>query len=110
MLENQKASKVKSYYPRDIAIDTANNRIAVADYWKPSVQFYDLDLGWLKEIGGSTGTRMTGAHEAIQAITSDPSLKAGVYFGFGWWSSQWKGWIKMVYRLEYKQRSRKPLY
>ena len=89
-----KVSKVKSYYPRDIAIDTANNRIAVADYWKPSVQFYDLDLGWLKEIGGSTGTRMTGAHEAIQAITSDPSLKAGVNFGFGWWSSQWKGGSK----------------
>jgi len=85
------ASNVKSYYPRDIAIDTTNNRIAVADYWKPSIQFYDLDLGWLKEIGGSSGTRMTGAHEAIQAITSDPALKAGVNFGFGWWSSQWRG-------------------
>ena len=37
---------------------------------------------------------MTGAHEAIQAITSDPALKAGVNFGFGWWSSQWKGGSK----------------
>ena len=88
------ASKVLSNQPRDIAIDTANNRIAVADCWKFSIQFYDLDLGWLKEIGGSTGTRMTGAHEAIQAITSDPALKAGVNFGFGWWSSQWKGGSK----------------
>ena len=85
------ASNVKSYYPRGMVIDTTNNRIAVADYWKPSIQFYDLDLGWLKEIGGSMGTRMTGAHEAIQAITSDPALKAGVNFGFGWWSSQWRG-------------------
>ena len=33
---------------------------------------------------------MTGAHEAIQAIVSDPALKSTVNFGFGYWSSEWR--------------------
>ncbi len=56
-----------------------------ADRVKGSIQFFDLNLGFIKELGGSLGTRMSGAHEAIQAIVSDPALKAGVNYGFGWW-------------------------
>ena len=80
-------SNVRMYYPRNIDIDTANNRIAVADYYKNSLQFFDLNLGFIKEIGGSAGTRMTGAHEALKAIVTDSSLTSGVNFGFGYWSS-----------------------
>ena len=85
------ASNTYIYYPYGLSVDSTNSRIAMADRSKSSVQFFDLNLGWIKELGGSLGTRMTGAHEAIQAIVSDPSLKAGVNFGFGWWSSQWRG-------------------
>ena len=80
-------SNVKMYYPRNIDIDATNNRIAVAEYNKNSIQIFDLNLGFIKEIGGSSGTRMSGAHEAIKAIVTDASLTSGVYFGFAYWSS-----------------------
>ena len=80
-------SNVKMYYPRNIDIDATNNRIAVAEYNKNSIQIFDLNLGFIKEIGGSSGTRMSGAHEAIKAIVTDASLTSGVDFGFAYWSS-----------------------
>jgi len=89
--KSSSASKVYFYYPYDVTVDSNNNRLVVADRSKSSVQFFDLDLGFIKELGGSLGTRMSGAHEAIQAIVADPALKAGVNYGFGWWSSQWRG-------------------
>ena len=95
--KSSSASKVYMYYPYDLTLVTNNNRLIVADRSKSSVQFFDLNLGFIKELGGSLGTRMSGAHEAIQAIVSDPALKAGVNYGFGWWSSQWRGgkiWYK----------------
>ena len=79
------------YYPGGVHVDTTNNRVILADLNKSAVQFFDLNLGWIKELGGSLATRMTGAHEAIQAIVSDPALKATVNFGFGYWSSEWRG-------------------
>ena len=82
-----KAGSIRHYYPMNIDIDATNSRIAVADYYKNSIQFFDLNLGFLKEIGGSSGTRMTGAHEAIKAIVTDSSLTAGVNFGFAYWAS-----------------------
>ena len=81
------SSNVKFYYPWGLAIDKTNNRVFVASYSKSSVQAFDLNLGFLKEFGGSSGTRMSGAHEAIKAITTDSSLTAGVNFGFAYWSS-----------------------
>ena len=81
------SSNVRMFYPRAIAIDSTNSRIAVADYYKNSIQFFDFNLGFIKEIGGSAGTRMTGAHEAIKAIVTDSSLTAGVNFGFAYWAS-----------------------
>ena len=83
------ASNVKMYYPAGIAVDSSNNRIAVAGFNKSSLAFFDLNLGFLKEIGGSAGTRMSGAHEAIKAIVTDASLTSGVDFGFGYWA--WGG-------------------
>ena len=80
-------SNIKMYYPRNIDIDATNNRIAVAEYYKNSVQIFDLNLGFIKEIGGSAGTRMTGAHDAIKSIVTDASLTSGVDFGFGYWAS-----------------------
>ena len=80
-------SSVQMYYPRNIDIDATNNRIAVAEYNKNSIQIFDLNLGFIKEIGGSSGTRMSGAHEAIKAIVTDASLTSGVDFGFAYWSS-----------------------
>jgi len=81
------ANNVRMYYPRGVAVDNTNNRVFVADYVKSAVQAFDLNLGFLKEFGGSAGTRMTGAHEAIKAIVTDSSLTAGVNFGFAYWSS-----------------------
>ncbi|MDC3158413.1 PilC/PilY family type IV pilus protein [Candidatus Pelagibacter sp.] len=84
-----KTGNVRMRYPRNIDIDATNNRIAVADYYKNSLQFFDLNLGFLKELGGSSGTRMGGAHAALKAIVTDSSLTSGVNFGFGYWA--WGG-------------------
>ena len=76
------------YYTRNIDIDATNNRIAVAEYYKRTVQIFDLNLGFIKEFGSSqSSTRMSGAHEAIKAIVTDSSLTSGVDFGFGYWAS-----------------------
>ena len=81
-------SNIKMYYPRNIDIDATNNRIAVAEYYKRTIQIFDLNLGFIKEFGSSqSSTRMTGAHEAIKAIVTDSSLTSGVDFGFGYWAS-----------------------
>ena len=85
------SSNLFIYYPGGIHVDTTNNRVILSDLNKSAVQFFDLDLDWIKELGGSLATRMTGAHEAIQAIVSDPALKSTVNFGFGYWSSEWRG-------------------
>ena len=84
------ASKTFIFYPGGVHVDKTNNRVILSDLNKSSVQFFDLNLGWIKELGGSLATRMTGAHEAIQAIVSDPALKSTVNFGFGYWSSEWR--------------------
>tara|TARA_B100001057_G_scaffold200015_1_gene200707 strand:- start:2427 stop:6530 length:4104 start_codon:yes stop_codon:yes gene_type:complete len=81
------ASNIQMYYPRTISVDSTNNRIILGQYYKNSIQAFDFNLGFLKEFGGSAGTRMTGAHEAIKAIVTDSSLTAGVNFGFAYWSS-----------------------
>ena len=81
------ATDVRMYYPLGVAVDNTNNRVFIAVYQKNSVQAFDLNLGFLKEFGGSPSTRMTGAHEAIKAIVTDSSLTAGVDFGFAYWSS-----------------------
>ena len=80
-------SNVRMYYPQNIDIDATNSRVAVAEYYKNSIQIFDFNLGFLKEFGGSSGTRMTGAHEAIKAIVTDSSLTSGVNFGFAYWAS-----------------------
>ena len=84
------ASKTHIFYPGGVHVDKTNNRVILSDLNKSAVQFFDLNLGWIKELGGSLATRMTGAHEAIQAIVSDPALKSTVNFGFGYWSSEWR--------------------
>ena len=81
------ASNVRLYYPWGLSVDKTNNRVVSASYYKGSVTVVDLNLGFLKEFGGSAGTRMTGAHEAIKAIVTDSSLTGGVNFGFAYWAS-----------------------
>ena len=36
---------------------------------------------------------MQGAHEAIKAITTDPTLTGGVHFGFSYWSYSGGIWV-----------------
>ena len=73
--------------PRDIKIDTALNRIFVADMGNRLVQTFDLDLNYLDHSGYSVRkTRMQGAHEAIQSLVTDSSLVSSVNFGFGYWT------------------------
>ena len=81
------ASNVRMYYPWGLSVDKTNNRVVSANYYKGSTLVVDLNLGFLKEFGGSSGTRMTGAHEAIKAIVTDSSLTGGVNFGFAYWAS-----------------------
>ena len=78
---------IRFYNPRDIKIDTALNRIFVADMSNRVVQTFDLDLNYLDHSGYSVRkTRMQGAHEAIQSLVTDSSLVSSVNFGFGYWS------------------------
>ena len=78
---------IRFYNPRDIKIDTALNRIFVADISNRVVQTFDLDLNYLDHSGYSVRkTRMQGAHEAIQSLVTDSSLVSSVNFGFGYWS------------------------
>ena len=56
-------SNVRMRYPRGTFVDSSNNRVLVADYYKNSIQAFDLNLGFLKEFGGSSGTRMTRSEE-----------------------------------------------
>ena len=87
------ASDPRLYYPRNVAIDAINNRVGITDYYGRGVKVFDLNLALLQQIGGSSNTRMTGAHEAIKAIVTDSSLTSGVNFGFGYWSSSWSGGV-----------------
>jgi len=84
------ASQVRFNYPADFRIDTALNRIFVADTDNSAIQSFDLDLDFHDMSGYSTrSTRMAGAHEAIKSIVTDSSLISSVNFGFGYWSSSY---------------------
>ena len=53
---------------------------------------------WVKKLGGKvTQTRMSGAHQAIKAITTDANLTSGVHFGFAYWSSSATVWVYWNY-------------
>ena len=81
------STNIRMYYPWGVSVDKTNNRVISTTYVKMSVHVLDLNLGFLKEFGGSSGTRMDGAKEAIKAIVTDSSLTAGVNFGYAYWSS-----------------------
>ena len=88
------SSAVRFNYPGDFRIDTALNRIFVADTNNNAIQSFDLDLNFHDMSGYSTrSTRMAGAHEAIKSIVTDSSLISSVNFGFGYWSSS-SSWIR----------------
>ncbi len=79
---------------RDIKIDSALNRIFVADGHQRMVQSFDLDMNYHDHSGySSRQTRMAGAHEAIQSLVTDSSLVSSVNFGFGYWSHDASSYI-----------------
>lgn len=100
------SSEIRFRYPISIAMDSTNNRIYVADKNNDCIQVLSEVAGGLnfeKVLGcRMQHTRMTGAHAAIQAITTDGNLTDGVHFGFNywsysrpvevWWSGAW--WLK----------------
>jgi len=94
------ASQVRFNQPQDLRIDTALNRIFVADTNNNAIQSFDLDLNFHDLSGYSTRmSRMAGAQQAIQSIVTDSSLVSSVNFGFGYWSSgtsirysRWRNW------------------
>ena len=80
-------AQIRFNNPRDIKIDTALNRIFVADFGNRAVQTFDLDMNYLDYSGYSVRqTRMQGAQEAIKSLVTDSSLVSSVNFGFGYWS------------------------
>ena len=102
-------SEVKFKNPYSIAVDSTNNRIYVADYGNNAIQVLSEEndgFNWVKKLGGRiTMTRMTGAHQAIKAITTDANLTSGVHFGFAYWSSASTVWVYWNYNKYPKCRS-----
>ena len=97
------SSAVRFNYPQDLRIDTALNRIFVADTNNSAIQSFDLDLNFHDMSGYSTrSTRMAGAHEAIKSIVTDSSLISSVNFGFGYWSSSYS---RINYSSRYSKRT-----
>ena len=98
-------SAVRFYYPESIAVDSTNNRIYVADRWNDVIQVFDEEsdgFEYATKLGGQIrATRMTGAHEAIKAITTDANLTSGVHFGFGYWSSAGGIWVYTRWSTKY---------
>ena len=48
-----KTGNVRMYYAWGLTVDKVNNRVLSSNYHKQSVQAFDLDLNFDKEIGGS---------------------------------------------------------
>ena len=94
-------SEVKFKNPYSIAVDSTNNRIYVSDTYNNAIQVLDEEsdgFEFRKVLGGQTRlTRMTGAHDAIKAITTDANLTSGVHFGFAYWSSAATVWVYWNY-------------
>ena len=90
-------SEVKFKNPYSIAVDSTNNRIYVSDTYNNAIQVLDEEsdgFEFRKVLGGQTRlTRMTGAHDAIKAITTDANLTSGVHFGFAYWSYANSVWV-----------------
>ena len=72
-------------------VNTANgNALVYVGGGKPSVQTFDKDHAsgqWQNELGGSIGSRMSGAKKAIKSIVTEPTLASGANFGYGHWSA-----------------------
>lgn len=91
------AANIKFYNGGGLNLDENNNRILVSSPNKSTIQIFDLNLGFLKEVGGQGISRMKGAQDAINSIVTDATLINGVNFGFGYWSdtnggfSSWSG-------------------
>mgnify|MGYP001301763491 CR=1 FL=1 len=92
-----KRSEVRFSLPMEIAVDSTNNRVYVSGYGNNTVQVFDEEsdgLDWVKKLGATGGsTRMKGAQNAIQSITTDANLTSGVHFGFAYWSSSGGIWV-----------------
>ena len=66
------------------------NALVYVGSGKPSVQTFDKDHAsgqWQNELGGSIGSRMSGAKKAINSIVTEPTLASGANFGYGHWSA-----------------------
>ena len=73
----------------DVNTGNGNALVYVGNY-KPSVQTFDKDHAsgqWQNELGGSIGSRMSGAKKAINSIVTEPTLASGANFGYGHWSA-----------------------
>ena len=73
----------------DVNTGNGNALVYVGNY-KPSVQTFDKDHAsgqWQNELGGSIGSRMSGAKKAIKSIVTEPTLSSGANFGYGHWSA-----------------------
>ena len=72
-------------------VNTGNgNALVYVGSYKPSVQTFDKDHAsgqWQNELGGSIGSRMSGAKKAINSIVTEPTLASGANFGYGHWSA-----------------------
>ena len=83
--------------PMELAVDASNNRLYVSDTWNSMIQIFSEEsdgIDWIKKVGSTFGkSRMQGAHEAIKAITTDPTLTGGVHFGFSYWSYSGGIWV-----------------
>ena len=74
----------------DVNTSGNGNALVYVGNYKPSVQTFDKDHAsgqWQNELGGSIGSRMSGAKKAIKSIVTEPTLSSGANFGYGHWSA-----------------------
>ena len=92
----QSDANVLIRFPRGLFVGEGNvntgngNALVYVGNYKPSVQTFDKDHAsgqWQNELGGSIGSRMSGAKKAIKSIVTEPTLSSGANFGYGHWSA-----------------------
>ena len=75
------------FFNNTIGLYVDSTNVWVAD-WKPSIQKFnkDANMTWQANYGYND-KRIDGAINAIKALVSDSSFRAGANFGYGWWNS-----------------------
>ncbi len=94
LLNNPGRAASQSYANNNISVSADKNSILVGDrnyslqrFSKSLFTTADRDTAWHSQYFSQVISKFDGAIDAIEAIVTDSSLKAGANFGFGHWNS-----------------------